>query len=268
MPKTFSRLTLLSLPALALALVFAAKPAVADSLSITYFTIGETDQDANNLGFGTTAFEVQNKLGPDGLPLLNTPAYGCVTNCYDLTKPPTDVVASGPGKGEITYWSPTLNKGGAGGVSDVVATSTVATSIPFTDDSLFTPNGTGGNDNSGFQAAHLFGTINAPTTEDISFSLASDDMAFVYIDGNLVCSDGGVHAVTTGTCTTLSAVTAGDHTFDLFFVDINNSQSTLEFGITTKGVTTTAATPEPSTIVMFGTGLLSAAGIVRRRFTR
>jgi fibro-slime domain-containing protein len=241
-----------------------AKSAMADSLSITYFTIGETDKDANHLATGTFSNEVQTHLGPDGLPILNTTAFGCVTGCYATAGAPTDVLTNG----EITYWSPTLNKGGAGATSDVTSTLTTTTTLPFSDDTLFPPNGTGSGDGNGFQAAHLFGTIDAPTTENISFSIASDDMAFVYIDGNLVCSDGGVHAESAGTCTTLSAVSAGSHSFDLFFVDINNVASALDFSITTQGVTTTPTVPEPSTFMLFGTGLLGAAGAIRRRFVR
>ena len=40
------------------------------------------------------------------------------------------------------------------------------------------------------------------------------------------------------------------------------------FGVGTFSLTPVAATPEPSTLVLFGTGLLSAAGVARRRFLR
>jgi hypothetical protein len=170
----------------------------ADSIDITYFTIAETDRDANALGFGTVNNEVQNTLGPDGLPVLNTAAYGCSTNCFTLAAP-TDVTAGG----EITYWSPALNNGGAGGTSDVTQTLTTTTSLPFSVPSnFFPPNGTGSSDYNGFQAAELSGTISVPETEQISFNIGADDMAFAYLDGQIVCDLGGVHGSTAGTCAT------------------------------------------------------------------
>jgi hypothetical protein len=213
----------------------------AQTLNINYFTIGETDQDANHLAGGVFSNEVQQTLGADGLPLLNTTTYGCMSNCYAISGAPTDVTSTG----EITYWSPTLNRGGAGGTSDVVATGSATVALPFSvPQNFYPPNGTGGSDYNGFQAATLTGTLVAPTTEQISFNIGSDDMAFAYLDGQLVCSDGGVHPSSAGACVTPGDISAGSHSLELFFVDINNSQSGLTFGINTQGVTTS---PPPAT---------------------
>jgi len=48
----------------------------------------------------------------------------------------------------------------------------------------------------------------------------------------------------------------------------NYSEIGSGFGVGTFSLTPVAATPEPSTLVLFGTGLLSAAGVARRRFLR
>jgi hypothetical protein len=162
---------------------------------------------------------------------------------------PTDIDADG----ELTYWSPALSNGGPGGTSDVVQTATGLVSLPYTNNAFFTPNGTGSHDGSpnGFQAAYFYGTLDAPTAEKISFSVSSDDMAFVYLDGTVVCNDGGVHGATAVPCTT-STVSAGDHTLQIFYVDLDPVAAVLDFSITTTGVTTSgSAVPEPGTWTLF-----------------
>lgn len=248
--------------AAAFAAAVTAGAANASALSIDYFTIGEHDQDANHLAFGSVTNEVQNHLGPNGLPVLNTPAYGCVSGCFSLAPFPKDVTSGG----EITYWSPSLNKGGFGGVSDVVHTGTGIVNLPFSVPfNFFPPNGTGSSDYNGFQAAHLFGTLNAPTKETIAFSIGADDMAFAFLDGTKVCDLGGVHASTVGTCVTPFLINPGNHTLDVFFVDINNVQSGLSFDIVTKGVESNPGLPEPLTLAIFGAGLLGASVLRRRK---
>ena len=58
-----------------------------DTVTINYFTIASGDQDANHLGSGTVSNEVQSLLGPNGLPVLNTPAFGCTSDCFGLMAP-------------------------------------------------------------------------------------------------------------------------------------------------------------------------------------
>jgi hypothetical protein len=140
--------------------------------------------------------------------------------------------------GEITYWSPSLNP-------YVTQTLTTTTSLPFNQPyNFFPPNGSGSGDGgtNGYQAAVLSGTLIAPTTETLSFAIGSDDMAFAYIDGQVVCSDGGVHGSASVPCTT-PTISAGNHTFDLYFVDINQSQAGLTFSINSTGVITTPPPP-------------------------
>jgi hypothetical protein len=247
--------------------------AQAQSLGITYYTIAANDPDANSLAFGVYSNEVQNALGPNGLPVLNLSQFGCTSNCYSQSGAPgfpygtsssTPNVNVLNSTGEITYWSPSLNP-------YVTQTLTTTTTLPFNVPSnFFPPNGTGSNDGppNGYQAAVLSGTINAPTTETLSFAIGSDDMAFAYIDGEVVCSDGGVHGSASVPCTT-PTVSAGNHTFDLFFVDINETQAGLTFSINSTGVTTSPPATAPEIDPASGTSalllLLGSIAVMRGR---
>jgi len=232
----------------------------AQTLGINYYTISASDPDANNLSSGTFTNEVQNSLGADGLPVLNTTAYGCTSGCISSSLSlPTNLLSDG----EITYWDPSADP-----YSTLTETSTITLPIDIPDD-FFPPNGTGTCDGGapgcdGYQAVELFGTLVVPTEESVSFTIASDDMAFAYVGGTIVCDDGGIHGITPVTCST-EVLAPGDYSINLFFTDMNTVQSGLEFGIDTTDVTTIAPAPEPSSLVLMGTGVLAFAGMVRRR---
>ncbi len=262
-----SRAVLMSIMCLWCALFVTLSRANADSPNITYYTISSKDHDADNLALGKVDNEVQKQLGPDGLPVLNTPEFGCTSNCFSLAKGPTNLISSGPGAGEITYWDPSVNP-------FVTQTGTGVVPLPFnTPVNFFPPNGTGtaNGGSNGYQAAELFGDLTVPSNvaEDIKFNIRSDDMAFVYLNGQVVCDDGGVHPSTPGVCT-VSSLPSGTYAIQVFFVDINQAQAGLTFGIETSGVTTSSTTttlsgvPEPGTLGLLGLGLAGVAFAKRR----
>jgi fibro-slime domain-containing protein len=270
-PKTLVTAGLMALVATA----GLAHSAMAGSLTIEYYTISASDPDANHLSFGTVDNEVQNQLGPDGLPVLNTPAFGCTSNCFSLPSGPSNLITTGAGAGEITYWDPKVNP-------FVTATGTATVSLPFSEPvNFFPPNGTGACDGGppcgGFQAATLTGNLVVPanTTDTISFNIGADDMAFAYLNGKVVCDLGGVHGSTAGTCVSPFAIGPGTYTLDVFFVDINQTQAGLTFGVNNTNVTVTppgggnsggsTGVPEPGTLPLVMLGLCGVALMRRRR---
>ncbi len=127
-----SRAVVMSIICLLGAFFVTLSEAHADTLNITYYTISSKDPDADKLSLGKVDNEVQKQLGPDGLPVLNTPEFGCTSNCFSLAKGPTNLISSGAGAGQITYWDPSVNP-------FVTQTGTSVVPLPYNTASEFLP---------------------------------------------------------------------------------------------------------------------------------
>jgi hypothetical protein len=114
-------------------------------------------------------------------------------------------------------------------------------------------------------AAGFFGFManraHALNTAPVSFSLAADDHAFLYVDGKLVLDDGGIKPIDAGITTTFSIT--GSHTLDLFFADVRVEKSGITFSCEGCADPTSTA-PEPATLVLFGTTLVGIGAVIRR----
>jgi hypothetical protein len=123
-------------------------------------------------------------------------------------------------------------------------------------------------------------TLDAPATS-YTFNVLADDTLSVYLDingllanqvaarnigPNVTCQTGVPNCTTVLTVSDnpdiLPLLTAGSHT--LFFeVSQTNSQAMgMDF---TSTITTASAVPEPSTLMLLGTGLIGSAGMLMRR---
>lgn len=129
-------------------------------------------------------------------PVLSNRRSG-LTACRWSSTPGTfgDVNTSG----ELLWWTPNSI-----GATPVVIAGTTYTypnpaPLPFNITSDFFPNGPGGSNGGdiGYTSVELKGTFVTPTGGSVTFSLGSDDDAWVFLNGQLVVDNGGVHALAT-----------------------------------------------------------------------
>jgi fibro-slime domain-containing protein len=242
----------------------------AQTMTATWFTVSSGDPD-RPFPFTNGAVdpnEVLSALGPDGLPEYNS-SYG---------GPAIQDLYTHGGVSEITWWSPAHD-------ANVTETGTSSVTLPLNfpcttaSNCLYPANGKGSSDggSAGYQAAIFSATLTPKTSESVSFSIGADDVAFAYLNGQVICDLGGVHPDSPGTCTTglLNAGTA--NTLEVFYADLRPSAAAFSFSIETTNVgvcssncgTTTppgggTSVPEPATFGLMGLGF-AVLGFARRR---
>jgi fibro-slime domain-containing protein len=250
--------------------------AAAQTMSVTWYTVSSSDPDRPfpYSGGAVVDDEVLSALGPGNLPEYNS-AYGGPA-IHDL-------VSIGGGIQEITWWSPAHDP-------DVTQTGTGTVSLPInlpctsSSNCLYPPNGKGTADagSSGYEAAVFSATLTPKTTESISFSIGADDVAFAYLNGQIVCDLGGVHPDAPGTCTSGTLSAGSTNSLEIFYADLRPAAAAFNFSIETTNVsscpsgtsgpnctpvTTGTGVPEPLTLGLMSFGF-AALGCVRRRRSR
>ncbi|MGH7744907.1 MAG: hypothetical protein ACREQ5_08885 [Candidatus Dormibacteria bacterium] len=213
------------------------------SMTATYWLLSEADKDVNHDCCSILTNLVLPQLGPDGLPVVNS-MY--VSNGY---------VQDVNSKGEITWWSPSENQ-------NETFLSSGQIYLPYVNYAMFPP---AGNDLSGFLVAEFQGAFTLPTDSSISFTTGADDDTFIYIDGELVLCNGGVHPGDFIPVTT-STLDAGTHNLTIFYADRQVIGASFEF--TPTSVPTIGPTPESSTLSLMGIGLLGIAAGLRGTYIR
>jgi fibro-slime domain-containing protein len=163
---------------------------------------------------------------------------------------------------QVLWWS-------TSGASGKIAEKTVLNdAAPFVTSNFFPDGQT--DDAHGFRAVHWTGKFIAPLSGQANFTLRADDDAFLFVRGPgianpLVIDDGGIKGISgaplAGNLVGLSPGAFYD--VDLFFADRHVIQAGIEF---TSDVELNA-TPEPATLLLFGT-TLAGLGAAARRFRR
>jgi hypothetical protein len=211
------------------------------TLSATYFEVLNGTGSPDFGGSGSPNVALGSALGPDGLPVVTSPAGISMVNATT---------------NEIEWWSP--------GMSSVVTqTGTGTIALPY-NSNMYPTNSTGGNDASGFETAMFSGQFSLASSSVVSFQLGSDDDSFIYVDGILIGQNPGIHA-TSDVDFDSGMLDVGSHTIEVFFADREQVGAFLSLNLLSSGVTITPSVPEPGSWALMLAGFGVVGALMRRR---
>lgn len=122
--------------------------------------------------------------------------------------------------------------------------------LPFKNESTVTPGTNNGKD---FHfGLHAKGFVTAPSTDDYGFTLTSDDDVWIYVNGELIVDNSGVHGVPGPSVIATIPLNEGVNEVDLYYAERHFVQAALNFEFTDDLVvmTTEDCLPPPPELCM------------------
>jgi hypothetical protein len=191
---------------------------------------------------------------------------------YALVPTDTFTLTNASATGLFNFYSANDGPGPVGGLASFLTTTPASTP---NGDTLVLSNPATANDSINNDLFQFTGTV---TLTDQTYTFLHDDGLLLYLNGMLVINDGSPtsaentfftvqtggtasNSCTTGGSTCTFTGGPGTYTFTLDYAEVDGPPAEL----VTNLPLTSVITPEPSSLMLLGTGLVSAAGVFMRK---